>query len=92
MVQHGSGPRIFLSLVIILFASGCATYEYIKHELGIRDRMIAQEAETRQQQVDGINTRLGEVGQERQRPTKKRMRPWPESSTSRTRCLTIRRM
>jgi hypothetical protein len=50
-------------LVIVLFASGCATYEYIKHELGIRDRMIAQEAETRQQQVDGINTRLGEVGQ-----------------------------
>lgn len=64
MVRHGSGPRIFLSLVIILFASGCASYEYIKHELGIRDRMIAQEEETRQQQVDGINTRLGEVGQQ----------------------------
>lgn len=64
MVQHWLGPRLFLSFVVILFASGCATYEYIKRELGIRDRMIAREAETRQQQVDAVNTRLGEVGQQ----------------------------
>ncbi|MFQ5802646.1 MAG: OmpA family protein [Candidatus Methylomirabilales bacterium] len=71
MVRYGLGPRLFLSLVIVLFASGCTTYDYIKRELGIRDRMIAQEAETRQQQVDGINTRLGEVGQQAARANEK---------------------
>jgi outer membrane protein OmpA-like peptidoglycan-associated protein len=61
MIRHGSASRILLSLSFVLLSSGCATYEYIKRELGIRDKMIAQEAETRQQQVDAINTRLWEV-------------------------------
>ncbi|MFQ5990165.1 MAG: OmpA family protein [Candidatus Methylomirabilales bacterium] len=64
MVRRWLAVRVFLSLVAILFASGCATYEYIKRELGIRDKMIAEERETRQQQVDAIHTRLGEVGQQ----------------------------
>lgn len=63
MVWHGLGAVIFLLFTVVLGASGCATYDYIKRELGIRDRMIAQETETRQQQVDAINTRLGEVGE-----------------------------
>lgn len=58
MFRHGLGPVIFLSFVTGLLALGCATNEDIKRELGIRDKMIAQEAETRQQQVDAINTRL----------------------------------
>ncbi len=64
MVRQWLVARVFLSLVAIVFASGCASYEYIKQELGIRDRMIAGERETRQQQVDAIHTRLGEVGQQ----------------------------
>jgi outer membrane protein OmpA-like peptidoglycan-associated protein len=63
MFQQGLGPVIFLLFVAGLFASGCATNEDIKRELGIRDKMIAQEAGTRQQQVDAMNTRLEEVGQ-----------------------------
>ena len=63
MVRHGLGVMIFLSFVVVPGASGCATYDYIQRELGIRDKMIAQEAETRQQQVDAIDTRLGEIGE-----------------------------
>jgi outer membrane protein OmpA-like peptidoglycan-associated protein len=52
---------IVVACAAVVFGTGCATAEYVKRELGIRDEKIAQESATRQKEVEAVHARLGDM-------------------------------
>ena len=61
MTGHWLAPRIVLILATMVFASGCASVQFVKEQLGLMDEKIAQETATRQQQVDAVHVRMTEM-------------------------------